>query len=83
MLVIEEKKVHPLARGLWLIAGVSLAGGMLLAGLHASRLALPPLPWLDLPWMLALHGTLNAIGFSLAAVLAWCRAGRGCCCGRA
>ena len=82
MLVIEEKKVHPLARGLWLVAGVSLAGGMLLAGLHASRLVLPPLPWLDLPWMLALHGTLNALGFSLAAVLAWCRAGRGCCCGR-
>jgi hypothetical protein len=29
------------------------------------------LPWLNVPWMRALHGTANAIGFALVSVLAW------------
>ena len=33
------------------------------------------MPWLDVPWMRAVHGTVNAVGFGLGGVLAW--GGRG------
>lgn len=32
-----------------------------------------PLPHLSIPWMVATHGLLNALGFALCAVLAWRR----------
>lgn len=80
-LAYTEKEICPMTRILWTVAGLSLAAGMVLAGLYASRAYFAPMPWLDIPWMRALHGTLNALGFSLAALLAWCRAGRKCCCG--
>uniref|UniRef100_UPI00404B6F50 YndJ family protein n=1 Tax=Cephaloticoccus sp. TaxID=1985742 RepID=UPI00404B6F50 len=80
-LAFTEKEICPMTRILWTVAGLSLAGGMLLVGLYASRGYFAVMPWLDIPWMRALHGTLNALGFSLAALLAWCRAGRKCCCG--
>lgn len=60
-----------LARGLFFVAGCALFYGMLLAGLYASRAFFAPLPWLDLPWMRALHGTANALGFGICGVLAW------------
>ena len=66
------------SRVLWAAAGVMLAGGMVLVGLYATRGLWQPLPWLDLPVTRGLHGTLNTLGFSLAALLGWCRAGR-CC----
>jgi len=77
-----EKTVPTSSRVMWVIAGVSLALGMGLAGLYGSRAMFQPMPWLDIPWMRALHGTLNALGFSMVALLGWCRAGRECCCGR-
>ncbi|MBP9912333.1 MAG: YndJ family protein [Opitutaceae bacterium] len=80
-LAVEEKSALRSSRILWAIAAVALAAGMLLAGLYGVRGYLAPLPWLDIPWMRALHGTLNSIGFSLAALLAWCRSGRECSCG--
>lgn len=55
----------------WLVAGVSLALGMMLAALYGSRGFLPVPLWIDIPWMRAFHGTLNAIGFGLAAPWAW------------
>lgn len=79
-LAVTEHSVSPVVRWFWGVAGVALAAGMLLAGLYASR-GFVTLAWLDIPWMRALHGSLNAIGFSLLALLAWCRAGRKCCCG--
>jgi hypothetical protein len=82
LLAVQEKSVCPIGRALWFVAGLSLFAGMVLAGLYASRGYFAPMPWLDIPWMRALHGTLNALGFSLAALLAWCRAGRACCCGK-
>lgn len=57
-------------RFLWSMATVALLGGMLLAGLYGGRF-LAPIPWLDIPMMRALHGTLNAVGFGLCAVLGW------------
>lgn len=60
-------------RCLWVIAGVSLAAGMALAALYALRGVWAPWPWLDIPWMRALHGTVNALGFGFCATLAWWR----------
>lgn len=55
----------------WSIAGFSLVFGMSLALLYAARPYFAPLPWLDLPWMRALHGTVNALGFAFCALLGW------------
>lgn len=63
-------------RVLLLLAGASLAFGMSLAALYALRAFAWPLPWLDLPWMRALHGTANAFGFGLGGMLAWRLIGR-------
>ena len=57
-------------RGLWLVAALALAGGMALAALYGCRAYLS-LPWLDIPWMRAWHGSGNALGFGLLGVLAW------------
>jgi hypothetical protein len=59
------------ARTLFVAAGVSLLFAMSLAGIYASRSLMLPLPWLDVPWMRALHGTANALGFGLCGLLAW------------
>lgn len=58
-------------RSLFLVAGASLFFGMTLAAVHAARSFVGPLPWLDVPWMRAVHGTVNAVGFGLGGVLAW------------
>lgn len=65
------KNQNPLkVRALWAISSLSLFGGMLLAGLYGSRFEWP-ISWLDIPTMRALHGTLNAVGFTLPAVVGW------------
>lgn len=62
----------PLAvRVLWVVAGFSLFFGMLLAVLYAARPYVAPLPWLDIPWMRALHGSANALGFAACALVGW------------
>ena len=58
-------------RSLFLVAGASLFFGMTLAAADAARSFAGPLPWLDVPWMRAVHGTVNAVGFGLGGVLAW------------
>jgi hypothetical protein len=60
----------PAARALLLIAGLSLAGSMVLAALYGARFY-RPVAWLDIPWMRALHGSANALGFALPALLGW------------
>lgn len=62
-----------ITRGLFAVAGVALFFGVALAAIYASRAFVAPLPWLDIPWMRALHGTVNAFGFGLCGVLAWRR----------
>lgn len=65
---------QPLAtRALLALAGISLFVGMVLAGLYAMRAFVAPFPWLGIPQMRMLHGTLNAIGFGLCGVLGWRR----------
>lgn len=60
-----------LTRGLFFVAGVSLFFGMTFAAAYAVRNFVPPMPWLTLPWMRAVHGTVNAVGFGLCGVWAW------------
>lgn len=59
------------ARGLLALAGAALFFGLLLAGLHASRGLVAPVPWLGEPWLRTLFSSINAFGFGLAAVLSW------------
>jgi hypothetical protein len=67
---------HPLARILFVIAGVSLLFGMGLAGLYGLRFYTgsddwTAHPWLTIPWMRLLHGSANVFGFALAALAGW------------
>ena len=66
-----EASLPARARALLAIAGGSLFFGMTLAGLYAIRAYAAPWPWLGIPQMRALHGTLNALGFGLCGVLGW------------
>ena len=58
------------ARQLWSIGAIFLAAGMCLSLLYGSRFFIE-LPWLDIPTMRAWHGTANALGFTVPAVLGW------------
>lgn len=65
---------RPLAtRVLLAIAGASHFFGMVLAALYALRGSFTLFPWLGLPQMRMLHGSVNALGFGLCGVLAWRR----------
>jgi hypothetical protein len=76
-LAMERKTGSGLQRGLFFVAGVSLFFAMTLAAAFAARGFLAPtMPWLTVPWMRAVHGTVNALGFGLCGVLAWGRAWR-------
>lgn len=68
---LDTQTAAPAARGLVGIAGVALFFAMLLAGAYAIRSIATPLPWLGLPQMRALHGTINAVGFGFCGVLGW------------
>lgn len=55
---------------LFMLCGLALAFGMIQAMLYGLRFYLV-LEWLAIPWMRALHGTANALGFGLLGVLGW------------
>ena len=55
---------------LWILAGCALIGGMSLAFLYGWR-HYYPIPAITIPWMYALHGTLNAVGFAIPGILGW------------
>jgi hypothetical protein len=59
-----------LLRAQWILSAFSLTGGMVLAALYGLRTWIS-IPWLDLPWMWALHGTANSIGFAVPGLAAW------------
>jgi hypothetical protein len=69
--IAADRRQSLVTRALLAIAGVSLFIGMLLAGLYAMRAFVAPFPWLGIPQMRMLHGTVNALGFGLCGVLAW------------
>jgi hypothetical protein len=63
-------------RTLLALAGVSLFIAMVLAAVYALRSSGASFPWLGIPQMRMLHGTINALGFGLCGVLAWRRMAR-------
>lgn len=65
-----RREEPPDARGLWAVAGVALLASMVLAALYGSRHFID-VQALDIPWMRAVHGTLNALGFGLAGLIAF------------
>jgi hypothetical protein len=66
----QQRSRHALIRILWALSALSLAASMALAALYGARFH-APLGWLDIPWMRALHGTANALGFALPGLLGW------------
>lgn len=58
------------ARVLWASSACALAVGMTLAALYGLR-AYWHFPWLSIPWMQAVHGSVNALGFSLMGTVSW------------
>jgi hypothetical protein len=73
-LATEARTGTAMTRGLFFFAGVSLFFGMALAAAYAARSVSAPAAWMNVPWMRAVHGTVNAFGFGLGGVLAWGRA---------
>jgi hypothetical protein len=63
------------ARALATVAGVALLVSMPLAIVYTTG-TLVGATWLDVPTMASVHGTLNALGFSVPAMLAWTIEGR-------
>ena len=61
---------HRLARQLFFLGGGFLLGGMLLAFAYNFRAVLL-LPWLDIPHMYAIHGTLNTLGVGICLLGGW------------
>lgn len=62
------------ARGLFLLGGFSLVGGMVLATIYGWR-SVFPVAWATIPTMYAVHGTLNSLGFCIPGFLAWHQTG--------
>jgi hypothetical protein len=67
---VRAAPLAAVARALLAVAGLSLLAGALLAALYGLRFHLE-LAWLDVPWMWALHGSLNGLGFALAGLSGW------------
>lgn len=59
-----------LASWLFILGALALFAAMVLAGLYALR-AYFPLSFLSIPWMYAVHGSLNTFGTSFLLLLAW------------
>jgi YndJ-like protein len=62
-------------RALWTVAVACLFFSMVLAAIYGVR-GFVDVTWLDIPWMRALHGTANALGFAVCGLGAWCLADR-------
>ncbi len=54
----------------WTIAALMLAAAMIPAIAYGAR-SFRPIPWLDIPLMRIVHGSANAFGFTLPALLGW------------
>jgi hypothetical protein len=62
--------ITALPRALFVLGGISLALGMILATIYGWRYLFPQ-AWATIPMMYAVHGTLNSLGFCLPGFVAW------------
>ncbi len=69
-IIIGWKNRHQMYGLFWGLGGLALLSGMTLAFLYGIRYILP-ISFLSIPWMYAVHGTLNAIGFALPSLFGW------------
>jgi len=68
-LALRREQPGPV-RLLWGLAAAALAFAMVLAVLYGLRF-IHPISWINVPWMRALHGSANALGFTLLGLWAW------------
>ncbi len=68
--ISRSEAIKPLTARLWLAGGSCLFGTMLLALLYALRPVFP-ISWLGIPFMQAVHGSFNALGFGTLMLLGW------------
>jgi hypothetical protein len=68
--VVLPRVTHRGARVMLAISAASVVAAMVFAGIYAlgkynGRV------WLDIPEMAAMHGVINAVGFSLCGLVGW------------
>lgn len=69
-LYLAWKQKNVITLLLWTISGLCLLVGMSLAMLYGWRFH-HDYQWLSIPWMYAVHGTFNSMGFALFGVVGW------------
>ncbi len=70
--VIASKHKDKLTALCWYMGGLCLLLGMVLAIAYGWRMYFP-LAFLDIPWMYAVHGSLNFLGVGIFLLLGWHR----------
>jgi hypothetical protein len=68
--VVLPRLVHRAARVMLAVSSASVVATMLLAGIYALG-KYNGRDWLDIPEMAAVHGVINALGFSLCGLVGW------------
>jgi len=68
--VVLRRVVHRTERVMLTVSAASIAAGMLFAGIYALG-KYNGRDWLDIPEMAAMHGVINAVGFSLCGLVGW------------
>ena len=69
-IIVGMRSKNTFAKIAFCLGGLALLGGMTLALGYGWRFYFP-ISFLTIPWMYAVHGTLNAIGFALPCVVGW------------
>lgn len=65
-----KTEMNGFSRALFVLGGLALAAGMMLATIYGWRHFFP-VAWATIPAMYAIHGTLNSLGFCLPGFIAW------------
>jgi hypothetical protein len=68
--VVLPRVAHRTARVMLAASAASVVAAMLLAGIYALG-RYNGRDWLDIPKMAAMHGAINAVGFSLCGLVGW------------
>lgn len=69
-LVVLRRVAHRTARVMLAVSAASVVAGMLFAGIYALG-RYNGRDWIDIPEMAAVHGVINALGFSMFGLVGW------------